>query len=188
MAKFEFQETEIKGLRVIKPTVFGDNRGFFMEIYHKDEFAKAGIMADFLQDNHSKSNKGVLRGLHLQRENTQAKLVRVTKGSVLDIAVDVREASPTYGKYHKVILSADNKLQFFIPEGFAHGFLTLEDETEFLYKCSDIYNPNSEDGIMWNDPELAIDWELAKHGLAENNLIISEKDLVYAPFAEFQPL
>ena len=158
MAKFEFIKNEIPGLVVIKPTVFGDDRGFFMETYQKDEFARAGIDKEFVQDNHSKSSKGVLRGLHFQTDNTQGKLVRVIKGSVYDVAVDCRPNSKTFGKWYGVTLTDENKMQFYIPEGFAHGFLVLSDEAEFVYKCTDVYNPNAEGGVPYDDPTVNVQW------------------------------
>ena len=158
MAKFEFIKNEIEGLVVIKPTVFGDDRGFFMETFHKDEFAAAGITREFVQDNHSKSSKGVLRGLHFQTENTQGKLVRVIKGEVFDVAVDCRPGSKTFGQWYGVTLSEENKVQFYVPEGFAHGFLVLSDEAEFVYKCTDIYNPKAEGGIPYNDETIGVQW------------------------------
>ena len=158
MAKFEFIKNEIEGLVVIKPTVFGDDRGFFMETFHKEEFAAAGITREFVQDNHSKSSKGVLRGLHFQTENTQGKLVRVIKGEVFDVAVDCRPQSATFGKWYGVTLSEENKVQFYVPEGFAHGFLVLSDTAEFCYKVTDFYHPGDEGGLAWNDPEINIEW------------------------------
>ena len=158
MGKFEKQETGIDDLYVIKPTVFEDNRGFFMETYSKRDFEEIGINSEFVQDNHSKSTKGVLRGLHFQKEYPQSKLVRVVKGEVYDVAVDLRKDSKTYGKYYGVVLSEENKLQFFIPKGFAHGFLVLSDIAEFCYKCTDFYHPGDEGGLAWNDPEIGIDW------------------------------
>ena len=140
MSKFKKIETGIEGLYIIEPTVFGDNRGFFLESYNKKEFEEIGITNEFVQDNHSKSKKGVLRGLHFQTKHSQGKLVRVIKGSVFDVAVDLRKGSKTFGKWFGVELSAENKKMFFIPENFAHGFLTLEDETEFMYKCTDLYH------------------------------------------------
>ena len=172
MSKFKKKETGIEGLYVIEPTVFEDNRGFFMETYNKKEFEEIGITAEFVQDNHSKSIKGVLRGLHFQKEFPQAKLVRVLKGEVYDVAVDLRKDSKTYGKYYGITLTAENKLQFFIPRGFAHGFLVLSDEAEFTYKCDEFYNPNDEGGIIWNDKTINIEWPLEK----VEELIQSEKD------------
>ncbi len=158
MASFAFEETEISGVWIISPEVFGDERGYFMETYQKDLFAPYGIDKEFVQDNQSRSGKGVLRGLHFQTEHTQGKLVRVTSGKVYDVAVDVRPGSPTFGKYVGVTLSSDNKKMFWIPEGFAHGFLVLEGPAEFTYKCTDIYDPSSEGGIPWNDPDIGIEW------------------------------
>lgn len=179
MSKFEFIKNEIEGLVVIKPTVFGDNRGFFMETYHKDEFSKAGICDEFVQDNHSKSTKGVLRGLHFQKQNTQGKLVRVIKGEVYDVAVDCRPNSKTFGKWYGITLSEENKLQFYVPKGFAHGFLVLSDEAEFVYKCTDIYNPNAEGGIPYNDETIAIDWPKV-----DCEIKLSEKDTKHTPFSQ----
>lgn len=175
MGKFEKQETGIEGLYVIKPTVFEDSRGFFMETYQKQDFAAMGITQEFVQDNHSKSSKGVLRGLHFQKEYAQSKLVRVVKGAVYDVAVDLRKDSKTYGKYYGVTLTEENKLQFFIPKGFAHGFLVLSDEAEFVYKCDDYYHPGDEGGLIWNDPTIGIQWPLGQIG-GEANIIQSEKD------------
>lgn len=175
MGKFEKQETGIDGLYVIKPTVFEDNRGFFMETYSKRDFEEIGVNNEFVQDNHSKSTKGVLRGLHFQKEYPQSKLVRVVKGEVYDVAVDLRKDSKTYGKYYGVVLSEENKLQFFIPKGFAHGFLVLSEEAEFVYKCDDFYHPGDEGGVIWNDEKIGIKWPLEKVG-GKQNLIQSEKD------------
>ncbi|MEG1050024.1 MAG: dTDP-4-dehydrorhamnose 3,5-epimerase, partial [Oscillospiraceae bacterium] len=158
MSKFEFIKNEIEGLVVVKQAVFGDDRGFFMETYHKQEFAAAGIKDEFVQDNHSKSTKGVLRGLHFQTENTQGKLVRVINGEVYDVAVDCRPSSKTFGKWFGITLSEENKLQFYIPKGFAHGFLVLSDRAEFVYKCTDVYNPNAEGGIPYNDDFVGVEW------------------------------
>ena len=158
MGKFQFVPTEIEGVLIIEPSVFGDARGYFMETYHQEEFAAAGIAGPFVQDNQSKSTKGVLRGLHFQKEHTQGKLVRVVSGEVFDVAVDCRPHSPTFGKWVGVILSAENKKQFYIPQGFAHGFLVLSDEAEFTYKCTDYYDPASEGGIKWDDPDIGVQW------------------------------
>lgn len=168
-------ETKIKDLVIIKPKVFKDDRGHFLETYNQTVFEKLGInFSDFHQDNQSMSKKGVLRGLHFQKgEHAQAKLVRVIKGSVLDVAVDLREGSPTYGEWKSVLLTGDNNVMFFIPEGFAHGFVTLEDDTIFSYKCNKPYNKESESGLLWNDPELNIDWML--YG---DEPIMSGKDLI----------
>lgn len=172
MADFKFNETSISGVYVIEPEVFGDERGYFMETYHKDVFKKKGLDVDFVQDNQSKSKKGVLRGLHFQYTQPQGKLVRVISGEVFDVAVDMRKDSPTYGKWEGVVLSSENKLQFYIPEGFAHGFVVLSDVAEFTYKCTDFYKPSDEGGIMWNDPEIGIDWPLDNI----DEIILSEKD------------
>lgn len=175
MGKFERIDTGIEGLYVIKPTTFEDSRGFFMETYQKRDFEELGITCEFVQDNHSKSAKGVLRGLHFQKEYPQSKLVRAIRGEVYDVAVDLRKDSPTYGKYYGVLLSEENKLQFFIPRGFAHGFLVTSDEAEFVYKVDDFYHANDEGGIMWNDEKIGIKWPLDKVGGVEN-LIQSDKD------------
>jgi dTDP-4-dehydrorhamnose 3,5-epimerase len=169
--KFTFEKTSIEGVYIIEPTVFGDDRGYFMETYQAKEFKEAGIDYNFVQDNQSKSKKGVLRGLHFQYTKPQGKLVRVIKGEVFDVAVDLRKDSETYGKWEGIILSEENKKQFFIPEGFAHGFLVLSDEAEFTYKCTDFYDGDDEGGILWNDPEIGIDWPL--EGLS---ILLSEKD------------
>ena len=158
MGKFTFTPTELPGVVVIEPTVYGDERGWFMETWHAGEFAEAGITAPFVQDNHSKSRKGVLRGLHFQKENTQGKLVRVVSGQVFDVAVDLRPNSPAFGKWAGVELSGENKRQFYVPEGFAHGFLVMSYEAEFVYKCTDIYNPSVEGGVLWNDEAIGIQW------------------------------
>lgn len=175
MERFTKIETTINGLYIIKPTVFEDIRGFFMETYNRSDFSKIGIESDFIQDNHSKSLKGTLRGLHYQKQYPQAKLVRVTKGTVYDVAVDLRKDSSTYGQYYGIILSEENKLQFYIPRGFAHGFLVLSDEAEFVYKCDEEYHPEDETGIIWNDMSIGIDWPIDKIGGIEK-LILSEKD------------
>ena len=158
MGKFTFTQTEIPGVVVIEPQVFGDDRGYFMETYQKDQFAEAGIDKEFVQDNQSRSTRGVLRGLHFQKNHTQGKLVRVTKGEVFDVAVDCRPHSATFGKWVGVTLSEDNKKMFYIPEGFAHGFLVLSDVAEFCYKVTDFYHPEDEMGIAWNDPDIAVAW------------------------------
>jgi len=175
MGKFNFQETEIEGVFIIEPTVFGDDRGYFMETYHEREFREAGIDAHFVQDNQSKSRMGVLRGLHYQKQFPQAKLVRVLSGEVFDVAVDVREGSRTYGKWVGVVLTGENKKQMFIPKGLAHGFLVLSETAEFSYKCDDFYHPEDEVGIRWDDPTLAVEWP--QTGIAP---ILSQKDLGYS--------
>lgn len=172
MGKIKVTTCDIEGLKVIEPTVFGDERGYFMETYNYNDFAEAGIDVQFVQDNQSMSVKGVLRGLHFQKEFPQDKLVRVVSGEVFDVAVDLREGSKTYGQWYGVVLSAQNKKQFFIPKNFAHGFVVLSDTAEFCYKCSDFYHPNDEGGILWSDPEIGIDWPIPE-GM---KLILSEKD------------
>ena len=167
-------ETGIEGLFVIEPEVFEDKRGYFMETYSEREFEKLGLNTKFVQDNQSKSTRGVLRGLHFQKTRPQAKLVRVVSGRVWDVAVDLRENSATFGKWHGVELSSDNKKQFFIPKGFAHGFLVLSDTAEFTYKCDDFYAPETEGGLLWNDEKVGIEWPLGEISEAELNL--SEKD------------
>lgn len=152
----------IEGLCVITPAVHGDARGYFMETYNENDMKEAGIDIKFVQDNQSMSTKGVLRGLHFQKQYPQCKLVRVVRGTVFDVAVDLRADSSTYGKWHGTILSAENKKQFLIPEGFAHGFLVLSEEAEFCYKVNDFYHPNDEGGMAWNDPEIGIEWPQVK--------------------------
>lgn len=187
MAKFKVTKTPIEGLLIVEPTVFGDSRGFFMESYSERDFAEIGILDKFVQDNHSKSARGVLRGLHFQRAHTQGKLVRVISGAVLDVAVDLRPGSRTYGAAHSVELSADNKRMFYIPPRFAHGFLTLEDNTEFIYKCTDYYDPDSDGGIMWNDQDLYIDWQFERYGIDKKHLNISDKDKKHPTYGQINP-
>jgi dTDP-4-dehydrorhamnose 3,5-epimerase len=172
MGKFNFIKAPIEGLVIIEQAVFEDERGFFMESYNCRDFKQGGIDINFVQDNHSKSREGVLRGLHFQKIHPQGKLVRAVKGKVFDVAVDIRKGSLTFGKWFGVELSEENKKQFYIPSGFAHGFLVLEDNTEVLYKCTEYYYPEDEYGIIWNDPAINIKWPLEKIG----ELIISEKD------------
>ena len=185
MSKFKKIETGIEGLYIIEPTIFGDDRGFFLESYNKKEFKEIGITDEFVQDNHSKSKKGVLRGLHFQTKHSQGKLVRVIRGSVFDVAVDLRKGSKTFGKWFGVELSAENKKMFFIPENFAHGFLTLEEETEFVYKCTDFYYPEYDSGIIWNDKSIGINWDLGKYNLKEKDLILSKKDKEHQLFKKY---
>ena len=178
MGKFRFVKTDIDGVIIVEPTAYGDNRGYFMETYQKEDFIAGGIDVDFVQDNQSMSTKGVLRGLHFQINYPQSKLVRCIRGEVYDVAVDLREGSPTYGKYVGVLLSAENKRQFFIPKNFAHGFLVLSDEAEFVYKVDDFYHPNDEGGLMWNDPTIGIDLPIPE-GM---EIKLSEKDKVHPLF------
>ncbi|ADN75288.1 dTDP-4-dehydrorhamnose 3,5-epimerase [Ferrimonas balearica DSM 9799] len=156
----KFIKTHIADVVIIEPKVFGDDRGFFMETFRTEEFNKHCAVREFVQENHSKSAKGVLRGLHYQTENTQGKLVRVVSGAVFDVAVDMRESSPTFGQWVGVELSAENKRQLWVPEGFAHGFYVMTDEAEFVYKCTDVYNPNAEVSLRWDDPALNIEWPI----------------------------
>ncbi|AHB41439.1 hypothetical protein P148_SR1C00001G0648 [candidate division SR1 bacterium RAAC1_SR1_1] len=183
---FSFEKNSlINDVVLITPQVFGDQRGFFMETHNQKDFVENGISNVFVQDNHSKSSKGVLRGFHFQRENTQAKLVRVISGSVLDFAIDLRKNSQTFGKYIMEVLSAENKKQLFVPKGFAHGFLTLEDNTEFVYKCDDYYNPQADGGILYSDPDLDIDREKIKRDYDIQDFILAEKDKKQPKFKEF---
>ena len=172
MGKITVETTPIEGLLVITPQVFGDNRGYFMETYNIADFMEAGIDCTFVQDNQSSSKKGVLRGLHFQIEHPQDKLVRVIRGEVFDVAVDMRKGSKTYGRWFGVRLSEENRKMFFIPKNFAHGFLVLSDYAEFTYKCTELYHPNDEGGIIYNDPGIGIDWPVPEGC----ELIFSEKD------------
>lgn len=174
----------IEGLKVIEPAVFGDARGYFMETYNYNDFKEAGIDCEFVQDNQSSSTKGVLRGLHFQINFPQDKLVRVVNGEVFDVAVDLRKGSKTFGKWYGVVLSAENKKQFFIPKDFAHGFIVLSDEAEFCYKVTDFYHPNDEGGLMWNDSEIGVEWPMPE-GMTEKDLILSDKDKVHPSFSEY---
>ncbi|WP_373899683.1 dTDP-4-dehydrorhamnose 3,5-epimerase [Haloimpatiens sp. FM7315] len=180
MGKFKFIETKLKDIYIIEPTVFGDNRGYFMETYSKKDFHEAGLTMEFVQDNESKSKKGVLRGLHFQAKHTQGKLVRVTEGEVFDVAVDLRKGSPTFGRWEGVLLTSENKRQFYVPEGFAHGFLVMSDTATFNYKCTDFYAPEYDSGILWNDKEVGIKWPL--EGIDE--ILLSEKDKVQKKLSE----
>ncbi len=172
MSKIKVTNCGIEGLYVIEPTVFGDSRGYFMETYNQNDFHEHGLDMVFVQDNQSMSTKGVLRGLHFQKQYPQGKLVRVVRGSVFDVAVDMRSDSPTFGKWFGVELSAENKKQFYISEGFAHGFYVLSDEAEFVYKCTDFYRPGDEGGVLWNDPDIGIDWPIPEG----ETPLLSEKD------------
>tara|TARA_R110002033_G_C3882539_1_gene238115 strand:- start:1025 stop:1570 length:546 start_codon:yes stop_codon:yes gene_type:complete len=172
-------DTTIADVKIIEPAVFGDERGFFMETWSQQQFEElvTGKETNFVQDNHSKSKQGILRGLHYQSTNTQGKLVRVVSGEVFDVAVDIRKGSPTFGQWVGVYLSAKNKRQLWVPEGFAHGFYVTSDDAEFVYKCTDYYNPNTEHSIAWNDKTLAIEWPLSVVPL------LSEKDINATPFS-----
>ncbi|HWT75958.1 MAG TPA: dTDP-4-dehydrorhamnose 3,5-epimerase [Mobilitalea sp.] len=173
MGNFIFNQCEIEGVYVIEPKVFGDARGYFMETYHYEDFKAAGLPMVFVQDNQSSSRKGVLRGLHYQKEHPQGKLVRVLSGSVYDVAVDLRKNSPTYGKCYGVVLSEENKKMFYVPAGFAHGFLVLSEMAVFSYKCTDYYHPEDEGGILWNDSDIAVAWPF-EEGMTP---ILSDKDV-----------
>jgi dTDP-4-dehydrorhamnose 3,5-epimerase len=177
---FVVRKIDINGLMVIEPRVFGDERGFFMETYRRKEFAALGLTAEFVQDNHSRSAKGVLRGLHFQRRRPQAKLVRVVRGAVFDVVVDLRRSSPTFGRWYGIELSEENRLQFYIAAGFAHGFLALSEGAEVCYKCTDYYDPQDEGGLRFDDPQLAIAWPVEK----VNNIIVSDKDRRWPLFRE----
>ena len=178
---FTFYVTSIEGVKVVDVKLYGDARGGFMETYREENFVAGGIDASFVQDNQSSSVQGVLRGLHFQIEHPQAKLVRVISGTVFDVAVDLREGSPTWGQWEGVVLSAENRRQFFVPRGFAHGFLVLSETAEFCYKCDDIYHPGDEGGIMWNDSELGIEWPafLGEKTLDPVKVILSDKDKIH---------
>jgi len=184
MEKFKVIETPIKGLFIIETKIYKDDRGFFIESYNKNKFSKLGLEVEFVQDNHSFSRKGVVRGLHFQFKHPQGKLVRVISGRVFDAAVDLRSNSLTFGKWYGVELSGDNGLQFYIPPNFAHGFLTLEDNTSFLYKCTEFYYPDDELGIIWNDLDLNIHWPLDQ----VSEVIISEKDRKLPSFKEVKEM
>ncbi|MBM7037704.1 dTDP-4-dehydrorhamnose 3,5-epimerase [Vibrio ulleungensis] len=179
-------DTKIPDVKIIEPSVFGDERGFFMETWQQKKFEDlvTGKPTWFVQDNHSKSNKGTLRGLHYQTKNTQGKLVRVISGEVFDVAVDIRQGSPTFGQWVGEFLSAENKRQLWVPEGFAHGFYVTSEEAEFVYKCTDYYNPKYEVSILWNDTELAIDWPITDHGQPNTSL----KDSHGQKFVDITPI
>ncbi len=181
MGKLTVEKTDIEGVLIITPEVREDSRGYFMETYQKKDFEAVGVNVEFVQDNQSASRKGVLRGLHFQKQYPQDKLVRVIKGAVYDVCVDLREGSKTFGKWVGVELSEENKKQFFIPKGFAHGFLVLSDYAEFVYKCSDFYHPNDEGGIAYNDPDIAVKWPM-EEGL---ELIMSEKDTKWGGLKDY---
>ena len=182
MGKITVETCEIEGLKVITPKVFEDKRGYFMETYNYNDFKEAGIPEVFVQDNQSASSKGVLRGLHFQKKFPQDKLVRVIKGEVFDVAVDLREGSATFGQWYGVRLSEENKKQFFIPKNFAHGFLVLSDYAEFCYKCTDFYHPEDEGGIAYNDPEIGVKWPVSD----DFEFILSEKDTNRTSFSDYK--
>lgn len=196
MGQIKVTTCPIEGLYIIEPTVHGDSRGYFVETYNKKDMEEAGLTMDFVQDNQSCSTKGVLRGLHFQKEFPQGKLVRVIKGSVFDVAVDLRKNSPTYGQWYGVELTEENKKQFYISPGFAHGFLVLSDIAEFCYKCTDFYHPGDEGGLAWNDPAIGIQWpelkgEYPDSALADGytlsdgtKLNLSEKDQKWLTLGE----
>ncbi len=176
----KFLETPLPGVVVVEPTVFEDARGFFMETYHRDKFAEHGIDAEWVQDNHSASQQGALRGLHYQIESPQAKLVRVIAGEIYDVAVDVRRGSPTFGNWYGQVLSAENRLQMYVPVGFAHGFCVTSRHAEVIYKCTDLYNPKGERSVRWDDPQINISWPLDKP-------LLSDKDAAAPCLADMDP-
>lgn len=175
---FKFFETSIKDVYIIEPKKYGDNRGYFMETYKETDFIAAGLNYRFIQDNQSKSKKGVLRGLHFQRTFPQAKLVRCIEGVVFDVCVDLRKNSPTYGKWEGIVLSAEKGNQFMIPRGFAHGFVVLSETATFCYKCDELYHSEDEGGVMWNDPEIGIEWPY------DGEPLLSEKDKLHKSLKE----
>ena len=185
---FTFTDTSIEGVKIVDVNAYGDSRGYFMETYKQSDFVAGGIGCVFVQDNQSSSVRGVLRGLHFQIDHPQSKLVRVVSGKVFDVAVDLRTDSATYGKWEGVVLSAENKRQFFIPRGFAHGFLVLSDSAEFCYKCDDVYHPGDEGGLMWNDPKIGIEWPAldGDDHFDESQLVLSDKDRRHPPLSALQ--
>jgi len=182
MGQITVETCEIEGLKVIMPAVHGDSRGYFMETYQYEDFKAAGIPEIFVQDNQSASRRGVLRGLHFQIEHPQDKLVRVIKGEVFDVAVDLRRGSKTFGKWYGTILSEENKKQLFVPKGFAHGFLVLSDYAEFCYKCSDYYHPGDEGGLAYNDPDIGVEWPIPE----DMELIFSDRDTKWSGIREYK--
>jgi len=182
MGQIKVETCEIEGLKIITPEVRGDARGYFMETYQYNDFNAAGISVQFVQDNQSASKRGVLRGLHFQIDHPQDKLVRVIKGEVFDVAVDLRPGSKTFGKWHGVLLSEENKKQFFVPKGFAHGFLVVSDYAEFCYKCSDFYHPGDEGGLIYNDPDIGVEWPISE----DMELIFSDRDTKWKGIAEYK--
>ena len=182
MGKIQVETCGIEGLKVITPAVYGDERGYFFESYQYEDYKAAGISQIFVQDNQSSGRRGVLRGLHFQKQFPQDKLVRAIRGEVFDVAVDLRAGSPTYGKWFGAVLSEENKKQFFIPKNFAHGFLVLSDYAEFAYKCTDFYHANDEGGLAWNDPDIGVEWPIPE-GM---ELTISEKDQKWCGIKELK--
>lgn len=182
MGQISVETCEIEGLKVITPTVHGDARGYFMETYQYNDFKEAGIPVVFVQDNQSASKRGVLRGLHFQINYPQDKLVRVIRGEVFDVAVDLREGSKTFGKWFGVVLSEENKKQFFIPKGFAHGYLVLSDYAEFCYKCSDFYHPGDEGGLVYNDPDVGVEWPIPE----DMEVLLLERDANWGGIREYK--
>ncbi len=174
-------DTAIKDVKIIQPRVFSDARGFFLETFHSQKYSRAGIRKPFVQDNHSHSGQGVLRGLHYQLKQPQAKLLYVVRGAIFDVAVDIRRGSPTFGQWVGVELSSENKRQLYVPEGFAHGFQVLSKEADVIYKCTDLYAPGDEYGILWNDPDIGIEWPFPGKAL------LSDKDRDYPPLREAPP-
>lgn len=185
---FTFTDTSIEGVKIVEVKTYGDSRGYFMETYKQSDFVAGGIGCVFVQDNQSSSTRGVLRGLHFQIDHPQSKLVRVVSGKVFDVAVDLRKDSATYGKWEGVVLSAENKRQFFIPRGFAHGFLVLSDSAEFCYKCDDVYHPGDEGGLMWNDPKIGIEWPAldGDDHFDGSQMVLSDKDRRHPPLSALQ--
>lgn len=165
-------KTKLNGVLIIEPRIFGDERGFFYETFHAQRYKEAGIIENFVQDNRSRSTGGVLRGLHFQKRKPQGKLVTVTQGEVFDVAVDLRPNSPTFGKYESIVLTGENKIQFYIPPGFAHGFCVLSDSADFQYKCTDFYDPSDEGGLIWNDKTVDINWPIKEPKLSEKDKIL----------------
>ena len=184
MGKIKVTRCDIEGLCVIEPTIFKDERGYFVETYNRNDFEAEGLNMTFVQDNQSVSVKGVLRGLHFQKEYAQGKLVRVVDGEVFDVAVDLREGSPTLGKWFGVRLSSENQKQFYIPEGFAHGFIVLSDIAVFAYKCTDFYHPGDEGGLKFDDPDIGVEWPIPE-GMTKDDLIISNKDTKWGGIKEY---
>ena len=179
---FTFTPTSIEGVTIVDVKSYGDERGYFMETYKRPDFVAGGIDCDFVQDNQSRSTRGVLRGLHFQIEHPQSKLVRVVEGEVFDVAVDLRPGSPTFGQWEGVVLSAENRRQFFVPRGFAHGFYVMSETATFCYKCADVYHPNDEGGLMWDDPSIAVAWPVPDG----EGPVLSEKDGLHPSFEQYR--